>query len=235
MKNAAYLILLFFLALMATGCASTQSFSSVNALDESYQGNVSKIAVMPADVTLSILTAGGALEPQAEWTQAALKHIDKSLKVIDQERSSRFITYVKPEESKPIYKTIVEHERLHRAVGQAILFNKLQFPLPTKKDVFDWTLGIGTQAIRDYTGADYALFIYLNDSYSSGGRVLLQVAAALFGVGLQGGQQAGFASLVDLSNGDIVWFNYLQATAGDMRTEEPALKTVQLLLKDLPD
>ena len=80
-----------------------------------------------------------------------------------------------------------------------------------------------------------ALFIYINDSYSSGGRILAIFAVAILGVGMSGGQQAGFASLVDLSNGDVVWFNYLNSTTGDLRTEEPALKTVELLLKDLPD
>jgi len=59
--------------------------------------------------------------------------------------------------------------------------------------------------------------------------------SALLGVGVAGGQQAGFASLVDLSSGNVVWFNFLNSTVGDLRTEEPALKTIELLLKDLPD
>ena len=107
--------------------------------------------------------------------------------------------------------------------------------MPTKKNIFDWTLGDGTKAIKDFTGADYALFIHVNDSYSSGGRVVLQLAAALLGVGVNGGQQAGFASLIDLSNGNVVWFNYLQRGVGDLRTETPALITVELLLDSLPD
>ena len=227
------LVLLFLFVLLISGCATTKEFSSIEKLNT--DANIQKIAVMPIGVTLSILTAGGVLEPQAEWTKNAEKNINYAMKIIDRNRNSSFVKYQQPEETSSYYKTIIEHERLHRAIGQAILFNKYQFPLPTKKDVFDWTLGSGTKAIKEYTNANYALFIYLKDSYSSGGRVLVQIFAALLGVGVSGGQQAGFASLVDLSSGDVVWFNYLSSTAGDLRTEEPALKTVELLLKDLPD
>lgn len=229
------LIILISSVLLLNGCATTKSFSSVDKLNEGTTDRISKIAIMPADVTLWILTAGGMLEPQAEWTKTALNNIDKSLEIIDKTRISDFIKYQKPEESGSIYKRIIEYERLHRAVGHAILFNKLQYPLPTKKNLFDWTLGDGTTFIKDYTGANYALFIHINDSYSSSGRVLLQVVSALLGQAVPGGQQAGFATLVDLSNGNVVWFNFLQRGVGDLRDQESALKTVELLLDKLPD
>ncbi len=54
------------------------------------------------------------------------------------------------------------------------------------------------------------------------------------GVGLQGGMQVGFASLVDLQTGDVVWFNRLVNQAGDLRTVEPARKAVDELLTDFP-
>lgn len=218
---------------LVSGCATTKEFSSIETLKPDIDAR--KIAVMPIDVTLSILTAGGMLEPQAEWTETAEKNIQSAMETIDSRRKSSFIKYQAPEAGMSYYKTIIEHERLHRAVGQAILFNKYQYPLPTKKDKFDWTLGAGTQAIAEYTKADYALFIFINDSYSSGGRIFMQIAAAVFGIGLSGGQQVGFASLVDLSNGDVVWFNVMQSSIGDLRTEEPALRTVELLLDTLPD
>ena len=62
----------------------------------------------------------------------------------------------------------------------------------------------------------------------------MQLAAAALGVGLVGGQQIGFASLVDLTTGEVVWFNHLHSTAGDLRTSEPAKKTVALLMSGLP-
>jgi hypothetical protein len=88
--------------------------------------------------------------------------------------------------------------------------------------------------MRDRYGADYAMFVFVRDSYSSSGRRALQVFGALAGISVQGGVQVGFASLVDLRTGNIVWFNRLISGTGDMRTERPAQRTVDELIKDIP-
>ncbi len=80
-------------------------------------------------------------------------------------------------------------------------------PLPTKGKYLDWTLGSGTNLLRDRYGADYAMFMYLHDTYTSAGRAFVMLGAAALGVGMQGGQQLGYTSLVDLRTGKMVWFN----------------------------
>jgi hypothetical protein len=42
----------------------------------------------------------------------------------------------------------------------------------------------------------------------------------------------GFASLVDLETGDIVWFNRLARAHGDLRTPDAAAETVKALVSD---
>jgi hypothetical protein len=74
----------------------------------------------------------------------------------------------------------------------------------------------------------------MRDSFSSGGRVALQLMAALIGIGIPGGQQLGFASLVDLRTGDVVWFNRLASTVGDLRKEESAHTAIENLLSEIP-
>ena len=56
----------------------------------------------------------------------------------------------------------------------------------------------------------------------------------LLGVGIAGGSQIGYASLVDLNDGRIVWFNDLRRASGDLREAEPAKETVEVLLKGFP-
>jgi hypothetical protein len=126
--------------------------------------------------------------------------------------------------------------KLHRAVGVSIIQHKYFEPLllPTKEDVFDWGLGPDVQMLRDEYNAHYALFIYMRDSYSSPGRVAMTVALAALGVGVQGGTQSGFASLVDLGSGEVVWFNRLLRGTGDLRTPEPAREAMAVLLKGFP-
>jgi hypothetical protein len=48
-----------------------------------------------------------------------------------------------------------------------------------------------------------------------------------------GGQYMAFASLVDLRNGKVIWFNTLVSSVGDMRTPEGAEKMVTTLLENM--
>jgi hypothetical protein len=122
-------------------------------------------------------------------------------------------------------------------VGGAILIHKYSgqlLALPTKIDKFDWSLGEGVNILREDFGADYGLFIFWRDSYASPGRVAMMVGMAALGVVAPGGRQIGFASLVDLRSGEIVWFNFQVRGTGDLRGEETALSSVQSLLTDFP-
>ena len=62
----------------------------------------------------------------------------------------------------------------------------------------------------------------------------MMIGAAILGVGITGGQQVAFASLVDLNTGNIVWFNLLQSSSGDLRTPDASRKVIASLLKDIP-
>jgi hypothetical protein len=194
---------------------------------------------MPMDIQLSTLTAGGLLEPEAEWTEKATKHVETAVRdqmnrmhidLLCQSDVERIALGPEEEEKR------VQLIGLHEAVGQSILLHQYntQHKLPSKHDRFDWSLGPECKCLKEKYGADYALFVYLRDSYASGGRVALAIAAAVIGVGVQCGQQIGFASLIDLSTGEVVWFNLLARGAGDLRTQEAAANSVKLLLSNFP-
>lgn len=219
--------------LIAGGCTTTRDFSTISALESQDEGI--EIVLMPLDVELSVLTMGGMLEPRADWTRDAKQHILTALDTEQQTRGSRMLHYAQPDGSDPLAERLVELERLHGAVGLAIQKHQYEgMKLPTKNGALDWTLGPEVKTLAQKYDADYALFIRIRDSYSSAGRVLATLAAAALGIPLHGGQQYGFASLVDLRSGDIVWFNRLVSAVGDLRTEEPAAKTVSFLLEGLP-
>jgi hypothetical protein len=128
----------------------------------------------------------------------------------------------------------LELVRLHRAVGGSVLLHQYLpgFELPSKDGKFDWSLGPSVAAVSRAHEADYALFLFVRDSYATAGRVAVIVIGALLGVGVQGGTQVGFASVVDLKTGDIVWFNRLLRPQGDLRTPEAAAETVRALVSD---
>ena len=88
--------------------------------------------------------------------------------------------------------------------------------------------------IKEKSGADYALFTWIRDSYASNERKAAMVAMALLGAISLGGEQIGYASLVDLNTGRVVWFNELERMSGDLREPKPAAETVDTLLKGFP-
>lgn len=197
-------------------------------------GKTPTIVVMPLDVELSQLTAGGIPEPHAEWTEAALKHMRGALEAEARARNVKLTYFDGERGSAEDRQTSLDLVKLHRAVGGSVLVHQyLQgFALPSKEGKFDWSLGPSVAAISHSHEADYALFLYVRDSYATAGRVAVIMVAALMGANVQGGSQVGFASVVDLKTGDIVWFNRLVRPTGDLRTPEAAAETVQALVAD---
>ncbi len=218
------------------GCATTRPLLQSNLPE--IPGRV-QVLLLPPDIELFELTAGGVLEPKAEWTKLAREHVAKALREELKARDDNLITYEPPGENPTAEHMHQQLIKLHTAVGQTIVLHKILGPqlaleLPTKKDKFDWSLGQNAQTLREGTDADYGLFMHVRDSYASAGRVAVIVVAALLRVGVSGGQQVMFASLVDLKTGNLVWFNLLARAAGDLRTAENARDAVKELLEDLP-
>ncbi len=191
---------------------------------------------MPLDVQLFELTAGGLEEPRADWTLHAKKYFMHALQEKMETTKDAVVLYEPPFNDFELTRADQQIVKLHEAVGNAILVHVyLTFGvLPTKKNTFDWSLGDSVHSLRDRYQADFAMFISIRDSYSSGGRKALMIGAVLMGSAVSGGQQRGFASLVDLNTGRIVWFNRLQRAVGDLRTPDPAHQTMQYLLRGCP-
>jgi hypothetical protein len=97
-------------------------------------------------------------------------------------------------------------------------------------------LGDTTDVVRNEYDADYAFFIRMSDQFSSGGRVALGiVTAVLFNYVPPTGLQTGYAYVVDLNTGEVVWFNFLQSgNFGDVREPESAKKAISTLLAEFP-
>ena len=222
------LITLLALGTMLSACTSTQKQVAATA-PVNWTAEVGKrVVLIEPDVELSELTAGGITEARADWTTTGKNFIKTDIASTLQAKgiaTTSADTITDPHE--------VQLVKLYGAVGLSIMQNAI-FNLPTKKNNFDWTLGPGVSALREHYQGDYALFVFVRDSYTTAGRALLMLGAAMMGVGIQGGQQVGFASLVDLRTGRVVWFNQLVSTGGNLKEEKPAAATVKNLLDGMP-
>ncbi|WP_422058013.1 hypothetical protein [Sphingomonas sp.] len=195
------------------------------------------ILLMRPDMEVGEMQAGGLIEPNADWTKAAREHLAKALQASHTARNIELKTLDPSADSEQL---INDYEALHRAVADAIITYKYYgAKLPTKKDKFDWTLGPDARKLGEASGANYALFFYGRDNFASAGRKAVQVAGflgCLIGVCViaGGGQHVYYASLVELSTGNVVWFNIQRGSKGDVREEAGAQSMVDAVMASMP-
>ena len=193
-----------------------------------------RILVFRPEIAVGEQTTGGMNEPNADWTRTARANLLEALQRSPAMRGNRVT--IAPELEGDKGAQLNDYTALFKTVAFAA-FNHKMFPgnrLPTKKSDFDWTLGEGAAALRPL-GGDYGLFFYTNDSYGSTGRKVAQILGAVMGMGLMSsGVHVGYAGLVDLTTGDLVWLNADLAMGGDVRTAEGADKRMAQLLEEFP-
>ena len=210
-------------------------------------GNVDIVVFRP-DVRVGSMRIGGIDEPNAEWTATARENIQKAMeeraKGIDTKLV--FLDDLEGEHAELLtqYRGLFE-----AAAGAMVQHVTMADKLPTKEaeiivpgrkkarkgTALDWTLGEGTRELKEVTGADYAMFVFTHDAYGDTGRKVAQVLmAGLFGAFIPAGVHVGYAGLVDLETGNIVWFNTDLAIGGDPREVEGAQKRVSQLMADFP-
>ena len=191
----------------------------------------SKLVILPVDMELFSISAGGITEPRADWTEAAQRNFHAALAKRGKQLGPH--TRVLKDDDVDAFAEVLA---LERAVGSAIFIHHARpnLKLPTKDGRLQWSLGDAVQPLRARTGADYALFTWIRDSYTSPERKAAMMAMLLLGAISFPGEQVGYASLVDLNTGRVVWFNTLNRMSGDLREAGPAAETVDALLKGFP-
>jgi hypothetical protein len=197
------------------------------------QGAV-KIIVFRPDVRVGEEATGGINQPNADWTNEARTELTKALSKANMARNNEMT--LMPELSGEGASVMANYRALFLAVADAVMTHKL-FPgnrLPTKKEAFDWTLGAGAQELGRIGGGDYGLFVYTYDSYGSAGRKAAAVFSSLLGAPATSGKHVGYAGLIDLKSGDLLWMNVDIDIGGDVRTREGAEKRVSQLLQNFP-
>lgn len=199
-----------------------------------------RILLLRPRIKVGAQSTGGMFEPNADWTAQARDNIGAALSRAQGGLGNRIV--VQEEPVGEAAQVSADYMSLFSVLATSVI--QYQFfrgnRLPTKlrdnrNGNFDWTMGPGVSAIPGAASADYALFIYTEDQFGSTGRKILQVFAALGpGVAIQSGVHKGFAGLIDLRTGNLVWLNADLRMGGDVRTADGAERRVQQLLEDFP-
>ena len=229
------------LLLLLCACASTAAAYSKNRVATDANGQPVRIAgsvvMIEPNIELSEVLAGGVEEPRREWSEHARQLYPSEVhRRLVAGGVQQMPDYDVPD-ALPAETRLGQVLRLNEAVSLSVLaYTQPGNQLATKRGKkLDWTLGPGVEELRKVTGADYALFTYVRDSYTSGGRKALRIAGLLLlGGDIGGGQQVGVTTLVDLRTGQVVWFNFLAKQTGDLRDAAGAQQTAANMLKGIP-
>ena len=216
--------------LVVAGCATAPT--NVQQIDrlESVKENP-RVLLMPPDIRYYQISAGGIAEPHAEWTSAAQTNFAASVAAY----ADRIGTELVVMDDSDLTQDEIRYNKLHEVVGTTVLVNHFgMLTLPAKDGTFDWSLGPGIADVAKDYDADYGLFVFYRDEQATGGRVALAVLAAAAGAYMSAGNEYGFASLVDLRTGDLVWFNVVVAGSGELRDPDGADTAVARLFQDMP-
>ena len=211
----------------------TEKSATRNGFTLPAQGPI-RILVFRPDVQVGEQSTAGLNQANAEWTATARAELGKALEKIQASKSNDLVSLPDLEGEDGAF--LADYRALFKVVTDTVFSHRL-FPgnrLPTKRDDLQWTLGPGVAKLGEIGGGDYGLFIYTYDSYGSAGRKAMQIFGALMGVGITSGVHIGYAGLVDLRTGDLVWVNADVQMGGDVRDPIGAEKRITQLLEDFP-
>lgn len=222
--------MLLWVALAAAAPAWAQSRNLAPGFEQLPAGQ--RVVLMPVDVELFSLSAGGVAEPKADWTASAQQHMNAELRKRIADLKLDF-TALADNDADDFAELIALHVAVARSINlhHGVAGN---WALPTKQGQLRWSFGDAMQPLQAKLGARYGLFVWIRDSYASAERKAAMVALALLGVGISGGIQVGYATLVDLETGQVLWFNRLARGSGDLREPASAAETIDSLIRGFP-
>jgi hypothetical protein len=207
MKLKSYPVLIaLLLAFTAGGCATAFKTSPTypQAIKE-----IRTIAVLPPDVDVYKVTAGGVTEKIDEWSEEAKANIKEALKTHLSQRHDFEIKFIEEDWLKQNHKDVwTANRELYYVVSLSALIHAYTGPeqFPSKKKYFQYTLGEDLKSLAQAVEADAVFFIYGADYEDTGGRVAFKIfAAVLTGTVLYNPCMLTMG-LVNGKTGDMEWF-----------------------------
>jgi len=234
-------ILLFFITIAFICLSAGESFSGSARTHPEFEKrfkSASVAALIPPDVEVYELSAGGVSELRDDWCETGRKNVVDAIK---KNCGDKRIDVREVAIDKELEDELEDLLALYRAVSVSIGLHVYgQFVFPDKVQRFEYSIGPIDNLLQKF-GADYLMFVFGIDEISTAGRKALSTAAAVIGAmaGVimlpQGGLTVVSIALVD-SSGTILWFNIKGGRGGyDLRDCDSAASIVSALLAELPD
>jgi len=229
--------ILIFLIFFLIGCSTVNHRTNVRFRD--YFKESKKIAIMPLDVKIFLLTAGDVNQYKDDWTREVKGLLLKTLQEnLEGQKMIEPVIFDVSRLSISEKDTLDAQNGIFRAVSQGVIdhtYNS-QTLIKDRKNNFDYTLGAEFSVVEKWSGAPTAFYISGRNYIWTFGRSAMYIfAMAVFGESVvyvvPPGNEYFMMALVDTPTGDIIWFNYIPMP-GDLRDEKVMGKIVKKMLDD---
>lgn len=234
-------LVLAWLLVLSTGCVAT--VSNLERTDAPATFEEASYVVMPLDVSVYEVSAGGVNEKMDEWSNSAEAHVTAAL----QSQLGDVTMLSKDDLTGDQRVNLTETQALYQAINTSLIIHQYGQPVDRLSDnPFVFTLG---DEVRDLNGdAPYYLFVWGVDFHASAGRSAAKVGGFILGVAvaaLTGVNTVGVmpteaptglsAALVDAETGDLLWYGFAKSETGfDLREANSVDKLVKQLLRKAP-
>lgn len=222
-------MVILFSGVFLSGCTATSRHSPHFA--QSVRPSMT-VAVMPLEVRMYELQAGGTAELMDEWNTEVRADIKDSLQKYLGAAHGLNLIFIDEEQLKKNHRDLWrKYKVLYETVAASALVHSFDITaFPSKKKNFDYTLGAGTEELAGSLGADALLFVYGSDYIETAGRKLV---AAVNLYMLEFGADTLTMGLVDGKTGDILWFKRSEpVTEFNLRDRAQLDETIKWMTKD---
>ena len=236
-------VVLAIVILLSAGCVTTpdwyrkyqQPYRAHPELDRRAR-TVRVVGLLPPDIKIYELSAGGVSELRDEWSAAGREAVVQGLTEVFSERGIAIRPLVvEPALQRPVEDVTV----LYRAVSSSIIEHTYkQYPFQTKLENFDYSVGSLDPLLQRHQ-ADAMVIVYGIDEISTNGRKALRGVGLVLGAVtgqpvVSSGMTALNIALVDRS-GTVLWYKIAGDSGGfDLRDAKSAKAFVQRLVADFP-
>ncbi len=183
-----------------------------------------KVVVLPVDIEVVEVTAGGVSEEVPDWSAEARKSVVKSLSAAIRDDGTLKEVNA-PRLSGKTSAMVDEHLALYKLVVDTASSTNWKH----KARRFDYSIGPGLRKLRKKSGADVAVMVYGRDRVSTTGRKAKAIAGNIPFVNMFTGAppELGYSfihiGMIDLRTGDVLWMNSeYREGASNLRNYEDA-------------
>ncbi len=226
----------------AVGCAPNPSL--IRPDFDARASAIQQVTVLPPDVRVYLVSAGGVVEQMDEETDRAQALVSQVTEAV-MRRETRWVgqwpSLDSLEQAAP--EALQETQGLFDAVNASMqrhAYGEPREKLKTLRSNFDVTVGPEAAGLAA-PGSDALLFIWAVDYRATAGRQALKVGAAvagaLFGVAVVPmGEPTGLSlALVEPSSGDVLWYTHVRAQGGKgLGSQASTEQMIRTALRRLP-